>query len=260
MRFPTLPSLALGAALTVGVLAPGCTPADSSDEQEPGADAGREEVARAEAAAPGHYSVEYENDAVRLLRVSYEPGERSALHVHPAHCAVALGPSTWRMTPREGEALELAMEAGQVTCVEAGSHRMENTGTEVAEAVLVEFEPGATAGSDALPDHPDAVSADPDHYTIEHENDVARLLRIRYGPGETSVMHQHPANCAIFLHDQPTAMEMPGGEVVENDAVESGHVACGEAGAHLPTNRGEERLELILVELKGRATWAGGNE
>ncbi len=259
MRSTRIPSPALG-VLAVGALTLGCAPSESSDGDQAGADASAEDVAGAVAAAPDHYSVAYENDAVRLLRVSYPAGESSAMHSHPAHCAVALSDLTMRMSPREGEARDLGMETGEMVCVEAGAHSMENTGSEAAEVVLVEFAPGAAAGSDELPDHPGAVSADPDHYTVEFENDVARLLRIRYAPGETSVMHRHPANCAIFLQDQPTTMETPDGETVENPGYESGHVECWDAQAHLPTNTGDESLELILVELKGRATWDGAGE
>lgn len=31
---------------------------------------------------------------------------------------------------------------------------------------------------------PDAVAADPKHYSVSFENDVARFVRVRYGPGE----------------------------------------------------------------------------
>lgn len=257
MRPTRLLSLAV-VALTAGALTSGCAPADSGNEAD--TDADTQDVPGAVAAAPDHYSVAYENDAVRLVRVSYGPGESSAMHSHPAHCAVALSELTMRMTPQEGEAGDLGMDMGEVVCVEAGAHSMENTGAAAAEVVLVEFKPGATAGSGELPDHPGAVSADPDHYTVEHENDVARILRINYGPGEASVMHRHPANCAIFLHDQPTTFELPDGETIENPGYESGHVECWDVQVHLPTNTGDEDLELILVELKGRAAWNGAGQ
>ncbi len=98
----------------------------------------------------------------------------------------------------------------------------------------------AAADAEAPASYPDAVTADPDHYTTEFENDTVRLVRIRYGPGETSVMHHHPANCVIFLKDQPTTFELPSGEVVEAPQGETGQVACGDAEAHLPTNTGDE--------------------
>ena len=107
----------------------------------------------------------------------------------------------------------------------------------------------------ALADHhmlPDAVTADPDHYTVEFENDVIRVLRIKYGPGETSSMHSHDANCAIFLKDGKTRMELPDGSSSVAPANAMGAVDCRDAEDHLPTNIGDSPMELILVEMKGR--------
>ena len=45
----------------------------------------------------------------------------------------------------------------------------------------------------------DPVQVDSDHYTVELENDDVRVLRIKYGPGEKSVLHGHPASIGIAL-------------------------------------------------------------
>ncbi len=101
---------------------------------------------------------------------------------------------------------------------------------------------------------PNAVTADPDHYTVEFENDLIRVVRIKYGPGETSSMHSHDANCAIFLKDGKTRMELPDGTSSIAPAAAMGVVDCGDAEVHLPTNIGDSTMELILVEMKGRKT------
>lgn len=111
------------------------------------------------------------------------------------------------------------------------------------------------ANSQEAPEAPDAVSADPQHYSVEFENDVVRVLRIRYGAGETSVMHRHAANCAIFVTDAAVTFELPGGETVDASGT-SGQVQCGDAEVHLPTNSGEGAFEVIVVELKGRETFS----
>lgn len=242
-------------SLALVVFAFGCAETETAEEEAEAPTP--EEYPDAVTADPDRYVVAYENDAVRLIRVNYGAGESSVMHSHPAHCAVALGASTWRMTDPEGAATDMSFEMGDLQCVEAVAHVPENMGSEPGEGVLIEFKEGATAGSDELPEHPDAVSADPERYSAEFENDLARLIRITYGPGETSVMHMHPASCAIFLSDQPTTMELPSGEVEEMPAHETGDVECFDAEAHLPTNTGDEGLELILVELKGRAALEG---
>jgi len=39
---------------------------------------------------PKHYKVEFENASVRVLRISYAPGEKSVMHYHPNAVAVYL--------------------------------------------------------------------------------------------------------------------------------------------------------------------------
>jgi hypothetical protein len=100
---------------------------------------------------------------------------------------------------------------------------------------------------------PDAVKADPAHYKVELENDLVRMLRIKYGPGEKSVMHSHPAGCATFLVDQTFTFTMPDGKT-QDDVRRAGEVSCGDAEVHLPQNTGRGTAEVILVEFKNRRT------
>lgn len=47
----------------------------------------------------------------------------------------------------------------------------------------------------------DAVRDDPEHYTVAAEDERVRVVRIRYGVGEKSVMHAHPASVVVALDD-----------------------------------------------------------
>ena len=99
----------------------------------------------------------------------------------------------------------------------------------------------------------DAVTADPKHYKVEFENEQVRVLRISYGPGEKSVMHEHPANLAVFLVDGQAKFTLPDGKSQEA-TMKAGATQWGDAQKHLPENVGAKRFELILVELKGKAS------
>ena len=95
----------------------------------------------------------------------------------------------------------------------------------------------------------DPVKADPSHYKVEFENDRIRVLRIRYGVGETSVMHSHPESVAIVLSNGRVRFDFPDGRHRETD-VKTGDVHCHPAGEHLPQNLGDTALEVLMVELK----------
>jgi quercetin dioxygenase-like cupin family protein len=95
----------------------------------------------------------------------------------------------------------------------------------------------------------DPTKADPKHYKVEFENDKVRVLRITYGPGEKSVMHEHPDAFAVFLTDVKGKFTLPDGKTIDF-AQKPGSTMWTPAGKHLPENTGNKPFELILVELK----------
>lgn len=95
----------------------------------------------------------------------------------------------------------------------------------------------------------DPVKLDPKHYKVEFENDQVRVLRITYGPHEKSVMHDHPANVAVFLTDGQARFTMQDGKTVDVP-VKAGSTQWDAGGQHLPENTGDKPFELVLVELK----------
>jgi hypothetical protein len=113
----------------------------------------------------------------------------------------------------------------------------------IASSVLL-----AQRGPSSLPD---AVSADPAHYSVSFENELVRFLRVKYGPGEKSVMHRHWASCVIFLTDQTFNFTLPDG-TTEPASVAAGALGCGNGNVHLPENIGAEPAEFIMVEFKNR--------
>jgi hypothetical protein len=101
--------------------------------------------------------------------------------------------------------------------------------------------------------YPDAVTADPRHYSVAFENDVARFIRGSYGPGEKSVMHRHLPGCTIFLTDQTMNFTIPDGST-EPASVNAGALGCGDGNVHQPENA-EGPAEFIIVEFKDRSTF-----
>jgi quercetin dioxygenase-like cupin family protein len=95
----------------------------------------------------------------------------------------------------------------------------------------------------------DPIKVDPKHYKVEFENEQVRVLRVSYAPGEKSVMHEHPANVAVFLTDGRGKFTLPDGKS-EEVPIKAGTTRSGEAEKHQPENVGDKPFELILVELK----------
>ncbi len=95
----------------------------------------------------------------------------------------------------------------------------------------------------------DAVTADPNHYKVEYEDDQVRVLRIRYGPGEKSVMHGHPRSMGVNLTDIHGRFTMPDGSTEEIRG-KAGEIVWYPAAEHLPENLSDQPLEIVFVEFK----------
>jgi quercetin dioxygenase-like cupin family protein len=198
-------------------------------------------------ADPDHYTVELENDAVRVLRIRYGAGEESVMHHHPDSAAIFLTDADGLMTLPDGSTMEFSVPAGAATFNPGGDHQPKNTSDAAWEVVEVELKPRDAGGSDS--GGPDPTVVDADHYTTEFENDDVRIVRIRYGAGEESVMHYHPDSVAVFVTDHLVAMTMPDGTTEEIPA-DAGDVMFIPGGQHLPRNVADSAWELVLIELK----------
>jgi quercetin dioxygenase-like cupin family protein len=88
---------------------------------------------------PKHYRVEFENEKVRVLRITYGPGEKSVMHHHPDSVAVNLNDDKTRMTTPDGKSQETTNKAGSATWASAADHLPQNIGDKPFEVILVEL-------------------------------------------------------------------------------------------------------------------------
>ncbi len=96
----------------------------------------------------------------------------------------------------------------------------------------------------------DPIAVDPQHYTVELENERVRVLRIRYGPHEKSTMHGHPVLVGVMLTDMHVRFTYPDGKTEEITG-KAGQVVSFPAFEHLPENLSDQPFEVVAVELKG---------
>jgi len=95
----------------------------------------------------------------------------------------------------------------------------------------------------------DPVRVDPKHYNIELENERVRVLRVKYGAHEKSVMHSHPACFAIFLTASRARFTFPDGKSEER-SWNAGDTLSMPTETHLPENLDDKPLEVVLIEFK----------
>ena len=86
-----------------------------------------------------HYKVIFENDQVRVLRITYGAGEKSVMHKHPDAVVVMLTHTKTTFTLPDGEVIEMSGEQGDAAWTPAGEHLPQNVGDKPMEVILVEL-------------------------------------------------------------------------------------------------------------------------
>ena len=229
----------------------GCQPAE-----EPASDAATEEATSTSdsmdptVSEPDHYKVEFENDHVRAVRITYAAGEETRMHSHPASVSVFLTDAEGVLAMEDGSEQEFNNKAGDSMLMDAQSHQPRaKTDFELIQIELkgsggeVEAAPEEASGESM-----DATAVEPDHYKAVLENDHVRVVRITYAAGEEGARHSHPNGVLVFLNDGSSELTPEDGTKRE-DNFKAGDTMWAPAETH--HGKAITEVQAILVELKG---------
>lgn len=88
--------------------------------------------------APDLYKVFKDTMGIRVLNVSYKPGQSSAMHSHPDLAMYVVSGGTVEFTARDGKKIKNELKAGMSMVVPADTHGVKNVGKTTAKVFLVE--------------------------------------------------------------------------------------------------------------------------
>jgi quercetin dioxygenase-like cupin family protein len=90
------------------------------------------------------HKVLIDNADVRVLDVHLPPGQKVAMHSHPANVTYFVTDAKFKVTTPDGKTVERDSTAGQARWSDAATHSIENVGTNEVHLVQTELK-GATA-------------------------------------------------------------------------------------------------------------------
>jgi quercetin dioxygenase-like cupin family protein len=99
----------------------------------------KSEVRDAAAVTPKVVKVKLENDRVRVLEYTSEPGDREDWHSHPAFVVYITSGGTLRMTTPDGKATDAEFQPGDIKFREPLVHKTENVGKTTIHGIIVEL-------------------------------------------------------------------------------------------------------------------------
>lgn len=90
-------------------------------------------------AAPDMYKLLFENDKVRVMEVSFKPGQEIAKHSHPDHFVTVLAPGTLTIFKEDGTSTVNELQTEQVVWIPAETHWAKNTGKTNVKLLVTEM-------------------------------------------------------------------------------------------------------------------------
>lgn len=113
---------------------------NKGDITSPSFDAGANEAIDALQASPANFNLLLENQYVRVLEYTLNPGEKDQMHTHPAKSSYIVSGGMVRVYLENGDTIREEEKAGTATWMDAvGKHYVENVGNTPIKVILTEI-------------------------------------------------------------------------------------------------------------------------
>lgn len=90
--------------------------------------------------APHLHKIIYEDEKIRVLKVSVRPGDTADMHWHPHNINYVLAPGKLHFDKPDGTSVDVELTEGQVTFAKSDSyHAVKNIGESTVETIQVEL-------------------------------------------------------------------------------------------------------------------------
>jgi quercetin dioxygenase-like cupin family protein len=197
-------------------------------------------------AAPNFYKVAKDSLGLRVLEVSYKPGDSSALHSHPDYVVYAKDAALATFYNKDGAGMESPMKAGALNTRPAEVHSVKNTGKMPINVIVIEVNrPNTTVAQDAATD---ATKVSGNLYKLVKDTMGIRSIEINYKPGQSSAMHSHPDNVLYVIEGSTAEFTDKDGKKTTAE-LKKGMILVRGAEAHSAKNIGKTTLRAIMVEV-----------
>ena len=210
----------------------------------------KEQPLHPEIVSPDVYKVLLENDDVKVLEVTFEPGQSDNMHKHYPATVYILQGGKAQVTLPDGTVNEIEPPTGFIGHnTETARHQVQNIGDNTIKIILVERKNTHTVTeTDEKLILPEEVS--PDVYEVIFENDDVKVLDVTFAPGQGDNMHEHGVITYYGIKGGKLQNTLPDGTVKEME-VPDGFVGHGNTIVkHQMENVGNDTVQVIIVEHK----------
>jgi hypothetical protein len=202
-------------------------------------------------AQPARDSIKLDNEFVRVLFLTDQPGAKTPLHQHEFdRVMIYLDPTRLVLRYQDGEVDRQSWRKGQVAWSPGGRlHTGENVMDRKARVVEVELKK-PPSGRSFRASARDPVAMNPKNVAVEFENDSVRVLRCKYAANVREPLHEHLSGGRLTIPLDDVELSV----TTQGSADRITKLAAGQpvwsTGPVVHAAQANRAVELIVIELK----------
>lgn len=197
--------------------------------------------------APNLYKVLKDSMGIRILQVTYKPGDSSAMHSHPDNVLYVVESGRTQFTMQDGSKQTHDLKAGTTMILPGGLHSVKNVGTTTTNAILFEINRANKPGP-AMDVAMDAVKVAPDQHKLVKDTMNIRAIIFTSKPGSVTQKHSHPDDAVYVIEGGKAEFTLQDGTKQVKD-LQKGMVTINPAATHSFKNIGSTEIKTIVVEV-----------
>jgi quercetin dioxygenase-like cupin family protein len=198
--------------------------------------------------SPDLYKVLLENDYVRVVQYTINPGQRDSIHTHPAKVSYVVRGGILRINFADTSFVS-EDHAGETSFRGAvPRHYAANIGTAPVSILLIE---PRRIDAPVVPADQDPLKTNPSTLTLKLENGSVRVMEAVLPPGHKEKMHTHPPYVVYILNGGGVRVHFADG-TTRDVTFTTGEARFSDKVSHWAENIGTSTIRMLLVELRHR--------
>ncbi len=204
-----------------------------------------------EKVSPDVYETLLENEHIKMLKVSFAPGQSDNMHDHYPFTFHVFDGGRIRSTMPDGSVNERDLPSGATGFNENGvRHQVENIGDKPINILLIEHKNVSSLLTLNPEDNLSPEIVFPDKCKVLFENDMLKVLESTLPVGESNAMHEHGAYAVYFSSGGNLEITSPDGGKQEKAFADYATGFSKVPVRHKAKNIGDTDIKTLIMQYK----------
>ena len=204
-----------------------------------------------EKVSPDVYEVLLDNETVKVMKVSFAPGQSDSMHDHYPFTFHLLDGGKAQVTMPDGTINERQIPGGFTGHNGQGvRHQVKNIGSEEINIILIEHKKLGSMPSFNIDESFAPQKVSPEIYEVVHEDEKIKIYLASFAAGKSDKVHEHGPNTAYIINGGIVKVVGADGSISERSFQDGAVSFSDNVVRHQVENIGSTNIKVLIAEYK----------